>query len=208
MNLSKFLLIDAALVISAIALLYFLQGRKMKFPQLIGSNKGELLRKTSVKIPEREKLIELEKLAKNQGSGIEFDSLVGDWKFNSVWKEDQDQEDPVFSSLLKIFSANIEFKKKVSAENSRKFPLIASIQFGLFTIEFSGSGCLKGKQPLLAFFLNLIKLKSGANTLLSRSLREPKGEEKSFFALIALGGNGEWLSARGQGGSVVIWLKD
>ena len=208
MNLSKFLFIDAALAIAAIPLLFFFKGVKRKNPLLRSSNKYKLLKKTSFKLLEKEKLIELEKLAKNRGSGIEFDSLIGDWKFVSVWKKNIDEEDLIFSSLLRVFSAKIKFKEYILAENSPTFPVIASIQFGLFTIEFSGSGCLKGKQPLLAFFLNLIKLKSGFNTLLSRSLEEPEGKGKSFFALIALEESGKCLSARGQGGSVVCWLKD
>ena len=206
--MSKFLLIDAALAIAAIPLIFLLQGGKRQSPFLTSSNKEALLRKSSIKLPDKEKLLELEILAKNQGSGIEFYSLIGDWKFVSVWKKDIDEEDPVFSSLLRIFSANIAFKKDISTENSTKFSVVASIQFGLLTIEFSGSGCLKGKQPLLPFVFNLIELKSGPNNLLSRSLNEPEEKEKSFFALIKLEENGKWLSARVQGGAVVIWLKD
>ncbi len=207
MNISKFLLIDAALTIAVIPILFLLQGAKKSSPLLRSSNKEELLKKTSVTLPGKEKIIELEKHAKNKGSGIKFDSLIGDWKFVSVWKKGIDEEDPVFSSLLRIFSANIEFKKEISTQNSPKFPVVASIQFGLFTIEFSGNGFLKGNQPLLLFFFNLIELKSGSNIIFSRSLEEPEEKEKSFFALIALEENCKWLSARGQGGAMVIWLK-
>ena len=208
MNISKFLLIDAALAIAAIPLLFLLQGGKKGSALLRSSNKEELLRKTSVKLPDKERLIELEKLSKNHGSQIKLDLLMGNWKFISVWEKDIDKENPVFSSLLRIFSAKIEFKKEISTENSNKFYVVASIQFGLFTIEFSGSGCLKGKQPLLEFFLNLIELKSGSNTLLSRYVKKGEEKEKSYFALIAIEENGKWLSARGQSGAVVIWLKD
>ena len=208
MNITKFLLIDTALAIAAIPLLFLLQGSKSKSPLLTNSKKEELLKKSSIKPPDKEKLLGMEKHAKCQGSGIEFNSLIGNWKFVSVWKKDIDEEDHVFSSLLRIFSAKIEFKKEISTENLTKFSVVASIQFGLFTIVFSGSGCLKGKQPLLPFVFNLIELKSGSNILLSRSLKELEEKEKSFFALIALEENGKWLSARGQGGAVVIWLKD
>ena len=208
MIISKILLIDAVLAIAAIPLLFLLQGGQRKSPLLTSLNKEELLKKSSIKLPDKEKLLELEILAKNQGSGIDFYSLLGDWKFASVWKKDIDKEDPVFSSLLRIFSAKIEFKKKISTENSTKLYIVASIQFGFFTIEFSGSGCLKGKQPLLPFFFNLIEMKSGSTILLSRALEETEEKEKSFFALIALEEDGKWLSARGQGGAVVIWLKD
>ena len=207
MNITKFLLIDSTLVIAIIPVLFLLQGGKRNSPLLRRSNKEELLRNTSIKLPDKEKLINLEKLAKDQGSGIEFESLIGNWKFVSVWKKDRDEEDHVFSSLLRVFSANIEFQKEISTNNSPKFSVITSIRFGLLTIEFSGSGYLRGKQPLLAFFINLIELKLRSNILLRRSLIGPKAKEELFFTLIALENNGDWLSARGQGGALVLWLK-
>ena len=207
MNLTKFLLIDSALVIAIIPVLFLLQNGKRSSPLLRRSNREELLRNTSIKLPDKEKLINLEKLAKDQGSGIEFESLIGNWKFVSVWKKDRDEEDHVFSSLLRVFSANIEFQKEISTNNSPKFSVITSIRFGLLTIKFSGSGYLRGKQPLLAFFINLIELKLHSNIFLRRSLIGPKAKEELFFTLIALENNGDWLSARGQGGALVLWLK-
>ena len=207
MNITKFLLIDSALVIAIIPVLFLLQGGKRNSPLLRKSNKEELFRNTSIKLPDKERLINLEKLAKDQGSGIEFESLIGNWKFVSIWKKDRDEEDHVFSSLLRVFSANIEFQKEISTNNSPKFSVITSIRFGLLTIEFSGSGYLRGKQPLLAFFINLIELKLRSNILLRRSLIGPKAKEELFFSLIALENNGDWLSARGQGGALVLWLK-
>ncbi len=208
MNISKFLLIDAVLIIAAIPLLFFVSGDKRKSPFIRSTSKEELLKKASGKLPDKEKLRELEKFSKEQGSGIEFDSIIGIWKFISIWKKDIDEEDPIFSSLLRVFSAKIEFKKDLLTKNSTELSVIASIQFGLFSIGFSGTGYLKGKQPLLPFRLNLIELKAGSNILLRRSLKEPEDKEKSFFAMIALEENDELLSARAQGGEVVIWLKD
>ena len=49
MNISKFLLIDAALTMAAIPLLFLVQGGKIS-PLLRRSNKDELLGKTSIKI--------------------------------------------------------------------------------------------------------------------------------------------------------------
>ncbi len=208
MIITKFLLIDSVLVIAIIPVLFFLQGEKKNSTFLRRSNKEELLRKTSIKLPDKEKLINLEKHAKDQGSGIEFESLIGNWKFVSVWKKDRDEEDHVFSSMLRVFSANIEFKKEISTNNSPKFSVITSIQFGLLIIEFSGPGYIRGKQPLLAFFINLIELKLRSNILIRRTLIGPKAKEELFFTLIALENNGDWLSARGQGGALVLWLKD
>ena len=207
MNITKFILIDSVLVIAIIPFLFLLQGGKRNSPLLRKSDKEELLRNTSIKLPDKEKLINLEKLAKDKGSGIEFESLIGNWKFVSVWKKDRDDEDHVFSSLLRVFSANIEFQKEISTNNSPKFSIITSIRFGLLTIEFSGPGYLRGNQPLLAFFINLIELKLQSNILIRRSLIGPKAKEELFFTLIALENNGDWLSARGQGGALVLWLK-
>jgi len=208
MNISKFLLIDAALVIAVIPLLFWLQGIKQKSPLFRSSKKEDLLEKTSINLPDKEKLLELEKFACRQGSGIEFDSLVGNWKFVTVWKEDTDDDDSVFSSLLRVFSANLCFKKHLSIDHPLELSIIVSIKFGIFSIEFSGNGYLKGHQPLLSFFFNLIEIKSGSRVLLSKSAGEPLEKKKSFFALIASGEGGKWLSARGQGGALILWLKD
>ena len=208
MNFSKFLLIDAVLVITVFPLLILLQNKYKKSPLLRSSIKEDLLEKTSINLPDKEKLLELEKLASSQGSGIEFDSLVGNWRFVTVWKKGTDKEDTVFSSLLRVFSANLELKKSLSIDQQLKFSITASIQFGIVSIEFSGNGYLKGHQPCLPFFFNLIELKSDSSILLSKSLKETLEKEKSFFALIASGENGKWLSARGQGGALILWLKD
>ena len=207
MDIYRFLFFDIAIVIAIISLLFLLKVGKNKFTLFRITNKEKLFRKTSLNLPDKEKLIELEKVAKNQGSGIEFNSITGDWTFVSLWKKDIDEEDPVFTSLLKVFAAKIEFKRDILVRNSPKLSLIVSIQFGLFTIEFSGFGCLKGQQPLLPFFFNLIQLKSGTKTLLSRSLKEPEEKDKSFFTLIALESSSS-LIARVKGGAVVIWLKN
>ena len=206
MHISKFLLIDAALTIAVISFLYLLQGGKTSLFR--SPKKEESLKKTLYKLPNKKKLLELEKISRDSGSGIEFDSLVGDWRFVSVWAKDTDKEDSIFCSLLRFFSANLELKKNFSTEHSPKFTLSTSIQFGLFTIEFSGAGFLKGEQPYLPFFFNLIEFKSGSNILLSKSLEEPVEKKKPFFELIASGKSGEWLSARGQGGALFLWLRN
>ena len=209
MNISKFLLSDAAFAIAAIPLLFLLKSRSKKNSSLFqSSTKKKLLEKTSINLPDKVKLLNLEKLARSKGTGIDFDSLVGEWKFVSVWKKDSDNEDSLFSSLLRVFSANLVLKKDISPKNQLIFDVSASIQFGLFSIKFSGSGYLKGKQPLLPFFFNLIEFKSGSNVLLSSSIKEPVEKEKSFFALVSSDESEGWLSARVQGGALILWLKD
>ena len=208
MTIPTFLLIDAGLVIAGIPLLLLIQGKNKKVALFRSSKKEELLEKTSYKLPNKAKLLDLEKLAKREGSGIKFDSLIGNWKFVSVWEKNTDKDNSIFSSLLRIFSANIEFKKDISTENPYEFAIITSINFGILSIEFSGPGYLRGKQPCLPFFFNLIELKSGSRILLSRYLHEPLKKETSFFEVIGSGQSEEWLSVRGQGGAIVLWLRD
>jgi len=208
MNISTFIFIDSVLVIAVIPFLFLLQSRKRKSYLQRSSNKEELLGNTSTKIPDKEKLFKLEKLAKINGSGIEFDSLLGTWKFIYVYKKRTNEEDSTFSSLLRVFSAKLELKKETSSENSGRFSICVSIKFGFFTLKFSGTGNLTGKQPILPFFFNLVEIKFGSSILLTRPLKEPITKEKSFFELIGLEESNGWLSARGQGGSLILWLKD
>ena len=49
-------------------------------------------------------------------------------------------------------------------------------------------------------WFNFVAIKSGRYILMSRAIEEPFDNEKSFFALIALGENLRWLSGRWQGG--------
>tara|TARA_Y100001968_G_scaffold320758_1_gene354179 strand:- start:438 stop:1064 length:627 start_codon:yes stop_codon:yes gene_type:complete len=208
MNITKFLLIDAALVIAAIPLLFMIHGGIKNSLLFRSPQTEELLGKTSIKLPDKGKLLELERIAMNQGSGIELNSLFGNWKFVSVWKKDTDEEDSIFSWLLRVFSAKLKLKKDISIKNPLKFSIKASIQFGILSIEFSGNGYLRGEQPFLPFLFNLIELKSGSTILFSRCLEEALEKEQSFFALIALGESCRWLSARGQGGALILWLKE
>ena len=208
MNIYKFLFIDALLVIAVIPVLFLRQSRNEKSYLLKSSNKKELLGKSVIKIPEKEKILELENVSKAYGNEIKFDSLIGNWKFIYVFRKDTDEEDSLFSSLLRLFSAHIKFKKNISPDNSDIFSIITSIQFGFLSIEFSGSGYLTGKRPNLIFFFNIIEFKSGENVIFNRSLKEPLEKEKSFFSLIASDKSDQWLTARGPQGSLVLWLKD
>ena len=206
MNISKFILIDAALAIAFFPILFLIKGRQTSLFR--NTNIDDSLEKALYKLPNKKKLIELEKIAIVKSSGIEFHSLLGNWKFVSVWGKDTETEDSIFSSLLRFFSANLSFTKDILTDNSPKFLINVSIQFGLFSINFSGTGYLKGEQPSIPFLFNLIEFKSGSSILFRKSLKEPVEKEKSFFSLIASGRSGEWLSARGQGGALFLWLRN
>ena len=72
MNVSKLLLFDATFLIAAIPFLILIHGGNKKNTILRSSNKDDLLRNSSIKLPEKEELIELEKIVASQGSHIKF----------------------------------------------------------------------------------------------------------------------------------------
>ena len=206
MNIFKFLLFDALLVVLVIPFL-FSRKRKQNSYFFKGSSEDKVLNKTSINYPDKDSLLELERLAKIS-SGIEVESLNGNWKFASVWKKGNNIEDSVISSLLRLFSAKINLKREISSNELLRFSIFTSIEFGLFTIEFRGSAYLKEKHTLLRFFFNLIKFKTGGIVFFSKSLDEPEENEQSYISLIALEKNDRWLAGRVQNGLLVIWVKE
>ena len=160
-----------------------------------------------INIPSLDKLLELEKKARVDGSGIEYDSLLGLWKFNSVWKQGSDQEDSISSTLLQVLSASLELKKEKQDPQKELFTIANSIQLGLLSLRFSGIANLERKQPLLPFSFNCIEIKLASIIILKISLPTPEQKKRPFFALIAIDSNGQWLSARGKGGGLALWKK-
>ena len=203
MNINKFLLIDGFAILIAIPHLLLIKGIKKNFSLIHESNQM-----TSIKIPQKETLLKLEKSMKYESSGIGVESLLGKWKFTSIWEKDIDKSESLLSRLLKVFSANLEIKKDSSIDNPFQLSVITSIKLGIFSIEFCGIGNLKTKQSLLIFFFNLIQFKSSSNVILQRSLIEPEEKKKPFLKFIALDKDRKWLSARGQTDGVVLWIKD
>ena len=159
-------------------------------------------------LPSIEKLLELEKSARIEGSGINYESLLGQWKFKSVWKQGSMKEDSISSTLLQVFSATLELKKDIQIPEIEQYTIANSIQFGLISVKFSGLANLERKQPLLPFSLNWIQIKLGSLMVLERALPATEQKKRPFFALIATGSNGRWLSARGKGGGLALWERN
>ncbi len=203
MNITKFLLIDASLMLIGVPLFLIIQSSKAKASLIENLNDAGSVKLFSMNLPGNKELAELEKVAKRDGSGIEPHSLIGLWKFFSVWKQKNDNEDLISSSFLRLFVASLEIKK----DKSNQLFITNSIQFGSLSIRFRGYGKVKGKQPLLPFYFDCIELKAGSRILFSRSLEKPEEENMPFFALISIEENGKWLSARGRGGGLALWVK-
>ena len=159
-------------------------------------------------LPSFEKLTEFEKRARVEGSGIEFASLLGIWKFNSVWKQGSDKKDSITSTLLQVLSASLELNKDIQKQKEEKFTIANSIKLGLLSMRFSGCANLERKQPLLPFSFDCIEIKLASITVFKRSLPTSDKKKRPFFALIAIDSNGKWLSARGKGGGLALWVQD
>tara|TARA_B100000965_G_C19457020_1_gene697913 strand:+ start:412 stop:930 length:519 start_codon:yes stop_codon:yes gene_type:complete len=158
-----------------------------------------------VGLPSIEKLLELEKKARKDGSGINDESISGLWEFHSVWKQGSNKENTISSTLLQVLSASLELKINSKKAEDKIFTIINSIQFGLLTLKFIGSANLERKQPLLLFSFDYILIKFSSFTIFKRSLPKPQLNKRPFFALIALDIKGKWLSARGKGGGIALW---
>ena len=208
MTFTNFVLIDGAFLLLGFSLLLIFQRKKGLASPFSILNRDIIFDETSISIPSLKELLELETFARKQGSGIEYSSLIGLWKFAYVWKKGTDKEDSTSSSFLRLFSASLELREKSCREELFKFGMINSIQFGSLQVRFVGSGELKGTQPLLPFFFERIEIKLGDRILLSRTLDLPDEKNRPFFALIAMEDSGRWLSARGRGGGLALWLKD
>ncbi len=207
MNLIRFLLIDFVLILSGFLFLLIFQSNGKKLTSFYQSNGLEIQNSASKKIPDLNKILELETLARNKGSGIDFDQIIGLWKFVSVWEHGNDKESKFFSSLLRLFSASLELVKREVNQDLLTFEILNSIEFGVLSICFKGVGELKGAQPLLPFYFEEIQLKIGKDRVIRKSLDIPDEKERPFFALIGIGDDREWLAARGKGGGLAIWLK-
>ena len=203
MPLIKLIAIDFAFILVGIFLLFLLKQGGEKISIIDNFNSKKIIYDPSLKIPNLTELLKYENSARKKGSGIEFDSLIGSWQFTSVWKSNSDKQDKIASSLLRLFNATLEIKNN----SDKKYGLINSIEFGILKISFIGSGELKGNQPLLPFYFEIIELKLRNKILLSRLLKIPEVKNRPFFALIAKDEKGKWLSARGRGGGLALWVK-
>ena len=208
MDLTKILIVDGLIILLAF-LLFILFGKKISKEFILGNlNSFNSKDERYEKSPSLDELLALETLAKKSGSGIELDSIIGSWKFSSVWKKQTDKEDSLSSSLLRLFSARLDLQKIELSESFPSLSIVNSIEFGSLSIRFLGFGGLRGEQPLLPFFFESIELNLGSVLLLKRSLEVPEKKDMPFFALIGKAENGEWLSARGRGGGLALWFKE
>ena len=160
------------------------------------------------KFPNFDDIKNLEKTANKDGSGIQFEDLLGFWKFQFVYKKGETSLDNVSSSILQVLSASLKLSKSIGQNDEPSFEIINSIKFGVVSINFVGKAYLKGTRPLLFFYFEQLLIKFLNIPLIKTPLKNIDPKKRPFFSLIALGEVNNWLCARGKGGGLAIWIKD
>ena len=157
--------------------------------------------------PNFDEIKNLEKIANKDGSGILFEDLLGFWKFQYVYQKGDVSVDNVSSSILQVLSASLKLSKSIGQNDAPTFEIMNSIQFGLISINFSGTAYLKGTRPLLLFYFEKLLIKFLNVPLINISLKNIDSKKRPFFSLIAAGEGKNWLCARGKGGGLAIWIR-
>tara|TARA_Y100000589_G_scaffold174338_1_gene165427 strand:+ start:108 stop:608 length:501 start_codon:yes stop_codon:yes gene_type:complete len=158
-------------------------------------------------LPDFNKIVDLEKLANQSGSGIRYEELIGCWNLRYVWKKGTDKVDNISSSFLQILYARLQLSKLDSEAKDLGLVIQNSIRFGLFSIVFKGEAFLKGKRPVLFFSFNKVVISISKLKILEKDFEKTDTKKLPFFALIALGEDNDWLCARGKGGGLALWKR-
>ena len=149
-------------------------------------------------------LLDLEKQARQAGSGLTASDLVGCWQLNTIWPKGQTEASVLNGWLLRSIGACLE----ISNGSGDRLQLRNAVNLSGLTLQFTGAGELNGRQPLLRFRFEQVELLLGRFTLLKRELPSPEEGREPFFALISRSSEG-WMAARGRGGGLAFWtLRD
>ena len=159
------------------------------------------------KLPDFNKIIDLEKVANKSGSGISYERLIGSWNLRYVWNKGTEKVNNISSSFLQILSASLQLSRLDSAAENQGYVIQNSIRFGLLSIVFKGEAFLKGKRPVLFFYFNKVVISISKLNILKKDIEKPDTKKLPFFALIALGEDNKWLCARGKGGGLALWIR-
>jgi hypothetical protein len=152
--------------------------------------------------PTGDRLLELERSSRQQGSGIDGTSLCATWWLDQLWGRRQARSMARAAALIRALQACLEIRME-----AERLVLRNSVTVGALSLCFFGHGQLQGRRPLLQFSFDRLQVRWGERILLERSLPQPETRKLPFFALIALErqGEGGWLAARGRGGGLALW---
>ena len=149
-----------------------------------------------------ETILALEKNARSRGSEIQPTSLEGVWRLKQTWSRDGNRPSPGTDPLLRSLGAQFSL-----SSSDDGWEIVNQVVLGALQLRFEGPARLSGSRPLLVFHFHTVKLMLGGITLLNRSIPEPPRQRQPFFALIATTADGQWLTARGRGGGLALWMK-
>ena len=149
-----------------------------------------------------ETILALEQTARSQGSEIEPASLEGVWRLKQTWTREGNRPSPGTDVLLRSLGAQFSLSGIDDG-----WQIVNQVSLGALSLRFEGPATLSGPRPLLLFHFHTVELRLGNLSLLNRSIPEPPRQRQPFFALIATTADGQWLTARGRGGGLALWMK-
>ncbi len=163
-------------------------------------------------IPDADRLLELERRSRRQGSGLQRSDLVGTWRLERIWPRGSRRPASFAASLLRGLAAQLQ----LAEAPGEGMAMVNSVRIGLLELRFEGGARLEGRRPLLVFAFDRLQLRWGDGVWFERTLEPPKALRRPFFALIAAdrGSAGSdvpgagWLAARGRGGGLALWRRE
>jgi len=166
-----------------------------------------------ISLPSGAMLLEQERQARRDGSGIVVADLLGTWAFARVWPRGRrqasaqasPQPSPLVELVLKGLAASLRIEAHHNADAAAKLWLSNAVRLGPLELRFSGPGWLEGKRPLLLFQFDRLQIRAGRRRLLEKNLPAPDRRRQPFFALIAIEPGRHWLAARGRSGGLAVW---
>lgn len=162
---------------------------------------------TTAPSPDRATLLNLEREARRQGSGIQADQLNGCWHLHTTWKRSGAPSTPGTDACLRALNACLILTLSPECDwpESEHIQIENRVQVAGFQLSFQGSAQLKGNRPLLLFSFDRVQLKLGNKVWFSQAIETPSLERLPFFALIHLDPSQGLLIARGRGGGLALW---
>lgn len=149
-------------------------------------------------LPDRARILELERLARQRGCGLRDADLLGCWRLERVWGREQPSGadlTALTAPLLRALGARLVLGPAIGGTpdgtpgdggvGSGRLALSNAVALGALELRFEGEGRLRGRRPLLEFQFDQLIVRWGETVLLRRSLPAPDPRRRPFFALIA-----------------------
>ncbi len=156
--------------------------------------------------PDADRLRALERDSQRDGSGLQQEDLIGDWRLNQVWGKEQTDPSRATGATLRALSASLAL---LPAQDGT-LRIENSLALAGLKLVFIGSAHLRGRRPLLVFTFDTLRVTLAGRTLWSLALPPAAKGREPFFALIAsrsTTAGTRWLAARGRGGGLALWLQ-